>query len=79
MLLRPGDYVVVNEGVWDDQMPKDRRDGLVVEMLGQYGVYRTPDQAVVMFHNGVFLKFHVSQLTLLKSLNKKGLNESTVV
>ena len=68
MLIKPGDYVEVKEGVHDDRMPKGRRDGLVVEILGQDGWNRDPDQVLVMFHNNSFLKFHKSQLNLLKKI-----------
>jgi hypothetical protein len=53
-----GDYVTVKEDVHDESMPPTRRDGLIVQMVGK-------DQAIVMFHNGAFLKFHTSQLTSL--------------
>jgi hypothetical protein len=58
--LKTGDYVLVSLGVHDEQMPAERRDGLVVELVGP-----RKDQVIVMFHNGAFLKFHKSQLTLL--------------
>ena len=58
--MKTGDYVFVNLGVHDEEMPHERRDGLVVEMVGS-----RKDLAIVMFHNGAFLKFHESQLTLL--------------
>lgn len=62
--LNPGDYVQIKKGIHDEQMPLDgRRDGLVVELLGH-----RKDQAVIMFHNNAFLKFHTSQLTLLEKL-----------
>ena len=56
--MKQGDYVVVNMGVHDESMPAGRRDGLIVEIVGE-----RKDQAIVMFHNGSFLKFHKSQLT----------------
>ncbi len=59
--MRVGDYVTINEGVWDDQMPKGRRDGLVLEVLP------SPDQCMVLFSNGAMLKFHESQITVLKT------------
>jgi hypothetical protein len=60
----PGDYVCVVDGIFDAGMPDDgRRDGLVVEIRG-----RRRDQALVMFHNKKFLKFHKSQLILLEKL-----------
>ncbi len=62
--MKPGDYVSVKEGVWDEQMPPDRLDGLVVEIVG-----KRKDQAVVMFSNQAFLKFHLSQLSLLEKCN----------
>ena len=33
--MKQGDYVVVNPGVHDDAMPKGRRDGLIVELVGK--------------------------------------------
>ena len=60
----PGDYVQIVDGVFDSQMPDDgRRDGLVVELTG-----KRRGQAIVMFHNGNFLKFHRSQLILIEKL-----------
>ena len=67
MKLKTGDYVIVNPGVHDENMPASRRDGLIVEMAG-----KMKDQAIVMFHNQSFLKFHVSQLSKLS--NVKPLN-----
>jgi len=67
--MKPGDYVVVNEGVWDTSMPDGRPDGIVLEMLGpesKFGL-KVPDQARVLFSNGAILKFHKSQLTIVKS------------
>ena len=67
--MKAGDYVIVNEGVWDGQMPDGRPDGIVLEMLGseiKFGL-KYPDQARVLFSNGAILKFHKSQLTILKS------------
>ena len=58
--MKPGDYVLVSSNVHDDAMPKDRRDGLIVEVVGT-----KRDQAIVMFHNKKFLKFHFSQLRVL--------------
>ncbi len=63
--MNSGDYVLVNPGVHDAAMPENRRDGLIVQVLGHGGWDRVPDQAIVMFSNGAFLKFHMSQLTLL--------------
>jgi len=57
--MKVGDYVRINEGVHDEKMPKERRDGMIVEVVGNN------DQAYVMFNNNVFLKFHKSQLTIL--------------
>ncbi len=56
--MKTGDYVVVRPGVHDESMPEKRRDGLIVEIVG-----KRKDQAIVMFHNGAFLKFHKTQLT----------------
>jgi hypothetical protein len=52
--VKAGDYVYVKDGTHDDRMPAGRRDGLVVQMVG-----KRKDQAVVMFSNREFLKFHV--------------------
>ena len=64
--MKQGDYVVVKPGVHDEAMPPHRRDGLIVEIVGTHR-----DQAVVMFHNGAFLKFHKSQLTSFVKFPKK--------
>jgi hypothetical protein len=58
--VKQGDYVTVMEGVHDDSMPFERRDGLIVEVVGSKN-----DQAIVMFSNQSFLKFHQSQLKIL--------------
>ena len=71
MKLKAGDYVRVINTVHDDSMPHCgdcRRDGLVVEVVGD-----KHDQAVVMFHNKAFLKFHVSQLTKLSNVKPRGI------
>ena len=61
--MKVGDYVVVLQGVHDDRMPKDRRDGLIVKIIGQ-----AKDQALVMFFNKSFLKFHVSQIKIISMI-----------
>lgn len=58
--MKKGDYVTVLDGVHDDRMPNNSRDGLIVEIVGQRS-----DQAIVMFNNQSFLKFHESQLKIL--------------
>jgi len=63
--MKVGDYVEIKFGVSDDQMPLPRRDGLVVELIGQDGCNRDPDQVLVMFSNGSFLKFHESQVEVI--------------
>ena len=63
--MKPGDYVVVNEGVWDTSMPEGRPDGIVLEVFGPD--YKNPDQVHVLFSNNAMLKFHKSQLTIIKS------------
>ena len=65
-MISSGDYVIVNLGVHDESMPKDRRDALVVELVGPQ-----KDQAVLMFSNKIFLKFHLSQLTLLEKYEER--------
>lgn len=55
--MKAGDYVEILPGVHDDRMPKKRRDGLVLEVIGDKG-----DQANVIFSNGSILKFHLSQI-----------------
>jgi len=67
MLIKTGDYVEVKKGVHDDRMPKGRRDGLVVEVIGQDGRHRCPDQVLVMFSNSVFLKFHETQIRVIQN------------
>ncbi len=56
--MRTGYYVLIKEGVHDDQMPKGTRDALVVDQVGE-------EEWMVMFRNGAFLKFHESQLDIL--------------
>tara|TARA_A100001011_G_scaffold246069_1_gene254282 strand:- start:4074 stop:4283 length:210 start_codon:yes stop_codon:yes gene_type:complete len=63
--MNPGDYVVVNPNVHDASMPDGRRDGIVLEVFGTR--YKNPDQVTVLFSNGAMLKFHKSQLKVLKS------------
>ena len=63
--MEVGDYVYVLQGIHDQGMPKDRRDGLIVEIKG-----RERDQAVVMFSNSAFLKFHASQIQVVQNLVK---------
>mgnify|MGYP001495552672 CR=1 FL=1 len=59
--MKVGDYVEVNHGLYDSEMPSDgRRDGLVVEIKGDNN-----DQLIVMFSNCAFLKFHISQLEVI--------------
>jgi hypothetical protein len=58
--VKVGDYVYIKQGVHDDRMPSNRRDCLILEIVGQ-----KKDQALVMFSNKAFLKFHVSQLVNL--------------
>ena len=79
MRVKVGDYVRVRDGVHDESMDSDRR-GLVVEMVPQHGWETTnklglPDQALVMFKNGAFLKFHETQLEVLGDFTHKMLNE----
>ena len=64
--LEPGDYVQVIGNVHDVRMPHNRRDGLIVEVVG-----KRKDQFIVMFSNNSFLKFHSSQLNLLEKLPAK--------
>ena len=52
--MKTGDYVYVKSGTHDAKMPKGRRDGLIVELVG-----KKEDQAIVMFSNKAFLKFHL--------------------
>tara|TARA_R110002074_G_scaffold133465_1_gene277192 strand:+ start:327 stop:512 length:186 start_codon:yes stop_codon:yes gene_type:complete len=60
--VKVGDYVEIIPGVHDEKMPSDgRRDGLIIEILGN-----NKDQAVIMFHNRSFLKFHKSQIVVCK-------------
>jgi hypothetical protein len=66
--MKPGDYVAVKNNVHDSSMPDDRRDGIVLEAFGSD--YKNPDQATVLFYNGSMLKFHKSQLIILKSLEQ---------
>jgi len=65
--MKAGDYIEIAAGVHDDRMPPGRRDGLIVEFTGS-----KKDQVFVMFSNGQFLKFHVSQINVIR----EGKNES---
>ncbi len=70
--MKAGDYVSVNKGVWDAEMPKcGRDDGIVLEAFGASSASLTegglPGQVTVLFHNGAILRFHKSQLTIIKS------------
>ena len=59
--MKVGDYVEILPGVYDESMPHGRRDGLIVELIG-----KRKDQAIIMFCNKAFLKFHTSQLKKLE-------------
>jgi|TARA_R110001583_G_scaffold46283_1_gene145344 hypothetical protein len=61
--MKVGDYVYVKDGTHDERMPKGRRDGLVVELVG-----KRKDQAIVMFSNKAFLKFHLMFLERINVL-----------
>jgi hypothetical protein len=63
--MKPGNYVIVKEGVWDSRMPTVRRDGIILEMFGPD--HNNPDQITVLFCNGEMLKFHKSQLSIFKT------------
>lgn len=69
--MKTGDYVEILPGVYDDSMPDNRRDGLVVDLLdrdsGRFG--EDYDQVMVMFHNGTILKFHKSQVKICSKLD----------
>lgn len=65
--MKVGDYVEIKFGVSDSQMPLPRRDGLIVELIGQNNRNGDPDQALVMFSNGSFLKFHISQIKTINT------------
>ena len=58
--MKVGDYITISPSVHDDRMPLSRRDGLVVELVGE-----RKDQVIIMFSNGSFLKFHISQVDKL--------------
>ena len=61
--MKVGDYVRILPGVHDSSMPPSRRDGLVVEII--LNRYKVHDQAIIMFSNGKFLKFHASQIEVI--------------
>ena len=63
--MKLGDYVIVKPGVHDDSMPFNRRDGMIIEIVGQDGWDRIPDQINVLFSNNKILKFHKSQLEVI--------------
>lgn len=58
--MKAGDYARIKPGVHDDRMPKGRRDGMIVEVVGP-----RRDQVIVMFSNSAFLKFHKSQVEMI--------------
>ena len=58
-----GSYVEIRDGIHDAGMPKDRRDGLVVEVFG-----KRKDRITVMFSNGTFLDFHRSNIKILSRI-----------
>jgi|MDTB01.3.fsa_nt_gb hypothetical protein len=55
--MKVGDYIVIQQGVHDERIPKDRRDGLVLEIAG-----KKKDQMFILFSNGEILKFHITQI-----------------
>lgn len=57
--MKVGDYVEIEFGVDNKQMPIRRRDGLVVEL-------KRNDHILVMLSNGAFLKFPKSKVKLIK-------------
>lgn len=61
--MKVGDYVSVKNNTHDEAMPPGRRDGLVVEIIG-----KRKDQAIVMFSNQAFIKFHVMFLEKINVL-----------
>lgn len=63
--MKVGDYIRVKDGVSDESMPSNQRDGLIVELRGQDLEGMLSDQAIVMFSNGAFLKFHTSQIRVI--------------
>ena len=58
-----GCYVEIKSGIHDSDMPKSRRDGLVIEIHG-----KRRDRMTVMFSNGAFLDFHKSSLKILSRI-----------
>ena len=66
--MKPGDYFCVKEGVWDSSMPDNRNDGIVLQAFGPN--YKNPDQVTVLFSNGAVLKFHMSQLAVMKTFEQ---------
>ncbi|MAI58243.1 MAG: hypothetical protein CML56_04585 [Rhodobacteraceae bacterium] len=57
-MVKVGCYVIVKEGVHDKDMPRGRRDGLVVGQVAR-------DQWQILFSNAKALKFHESQLEVV--------------
>ncbi len=57
--MKVGDYVEIEFGVDNKQIPIRRRDGLVIEL-------KRNDHVLVMLSNGVFLKFPKSKVRLMK-------------
>lgn len=62
MTISVGDYIEVKDGVHDDSMPNERRDGLIIEIVG-----KREDQALIIFSNGTILKFHKSQISVISN------------
>lgn len=62
--MKIGDYVKVSRMVHDERMPESR-SGLIVSLGSDNHTGWRKDVAMIMFENGVFLKFHVSQLEVV--------------
>ncbi len=53
--MKIGEYVKIRDNVHDEHMPKNQREGLIIEIVGE-----NKDQAMVLFSNNSILKFHKS-------------------
>jgi len=65
--MKVGDYVEIELGVDNKQIPILRRDGLIVEL-------KRNNQVLVMLSNGVFLKFPKSKVKPVKGSKNERTN-----
>jgi len=63
--MKVGDCIKIKEGVSLAGMPVDKRDGLVIELIGQDGWNRDDGFVLIMFPNHWLAKFHTSQIEVV--------------